>query len=200
MSADALTLLRDADPARDLEPLGEVEAERLRLAILASARRAPSRRRPRLALIAALAAVALLAAGFTAYKVAFEGSTAAQVRDSFAEQRQRVPLPPGATWADLDLEEQGVYAGSSDRWGLMLALGQAECAWFGYWVDGGAAQRAEAIDGMHRLRTLMPLHPEGALEDVGGYSQQSLDLYDGWVAAAARGDGTELRQFLRANC
>jgi hypothetical protein len=111
-----------------------------------------------------------------------------------------VPLPPGATWRTPNLDPNGIYAGQSDKVALMEAIDQSECAWFSYWANGDVGQKADAIDGMHALRKLMPLHPEGALEDVPGFGQQSLDAYDGWVAAAAAGDGTGVRQFLRANC
>jgi hypothetical protein len=202
MPADVHDLLRDADPARDLPPIGEIEAERLRLAIVGSPRR-PVRRRsraPRLALVAALLAIVLGAAGFTAYKVAFETSMPAQVQDWFVEVRDRVPLPPGATWHRPNLDRNGVYAGRSQRVALMEAINQAQCAWFSYWDEGGTGQKAYAIDGMRAIRKLMPLVPDGAMEDEGGFPQQSLDAYDGWVAAAAAGDGTGIRRFLIANC
>jgi hypothetical protein len=46
----------------------------------------------------------------------------------------------------------------------------------------------------------MPLHPEGALEDVGGFSADLLRSIDAMIAEAARGDGTTVRQHLLANC
>ena len=50
------------------------------------------------------------------------------------------------------------------------------------------------------LRQMMPLHPDGASEDAGGYDQNSLRATDREIAAAHRGDFTLLRQDLRANC
>ena len=47
--------------------------------------------------------------------------------------RDRVPLPPGTTWSELNLDPNGVYAGDPDRTGLMMALFQAQCAWVGDW-------------------------------------------------------------------
>jgi len=82
----------------------------------------------------------------------------------------------------------------------MHALYQAECAWWRYWDEGDAAQKAEALAGFRQVRTLMPLHPDGASEDVGGYDDSSLRFIDQMIAEAARGDGTNVRQFLLANC
>jgi hypothetical protein len=56
------------------------------------------------------------------------------------------------------------------------------------------------LAGFRQVRALMALHPEGAWEDVGGYSADSLRLIDAMIAEAARGDGTTVRQYLLANC
>lgn len=119
------------------------------------------------------------------------------MRSDFEDVTKTIPLPPGATWKDPNLDENGLYG---QRAGLMHALYQAECAWWRYWDEGDAAQKAEALAGFRQVRTLMPLHPDGASEDVGGYDDSSLRFIDQMIAEAARGDGTNVRQFLLANC
>jgi hypothetical protein len=201
MAADLTHLLRGADPIRQMPVADPDEAERLRRAIVAGPVRPAGRRssrRPVLAL--ALAALLILAAGFTVYRAALGGSTPDEVQTSFESVQKQVPLPPGASWRPLDLPRDVIFAGDADRAALMMALDQAQCAWFRYWRDGDAAERADAVVGMRRLRTLMPLHKEGQSEDAGGFDAASLQAYDGWVTAAAAGDGTGIRDYLRANC
>jgi hypothetical protein len=149
-------------------------------------------------------AVIVLGAGFTIYRTAFESGSADDVRTSFATVRNTVPLPPGITWQQLNLDGNGVYAGNPDRTALMMALFQAQCAWAGYWDDahtaGDAGRAAQGVQGMRELRPLMPLHRPGESEDTGGFDASSLDAWDALVASAAAGDPGPARQYLRANC
>lgn len=208
MPADLRTRLAAADPARELAPIAPAESDRLRRSIAGattprSAVRTRSRT-PNLLLAAALIAVSVLAAGFTVYRAAFESGSADDVRSSFATVRDTVPLPPGATWHGLNLDPDAVYAGNTDRTGLMMALDQAQCAWVGYWDDadrsGDAGAATEGVRGMRELRGLMPVHHPGDSEDAGGFDASSLDAWDALVASAAAGDSTLARQYLRANC
>ena len=148
MPADIRSRLAAADPARELRPIDAGDSELLLRSIIGATtprvvRHRPSRT-PRLLLAAALLAVLLLGAGFTAYRVAFESGTAGDVRRSFATVRDTVPLPPGTTWQELNLDPDGVYAGSPDHTALMMALFQAQCAWVGYWDDADRRRRCRA--------------------------------------------------------
>jgi hypothetical protein len=195
---DVLELLRRTDPARELQPASEDARERLRQAILAEPVPAPTRRAPRrrarLVLVAAALALIVSAGAWGVYNTLDSPET---VRDEFEDATKTIPLPPGAAWEDPNLDENGWYGQQA---GLMHALYQAECAWWRYWDEGDAAQKAEALAGFRQVRALMPLHPDGASEDVGGYSAELLRSIDSMIAEAARGDGTTVRQYLRANC
>ena len=209
MPADIRSRLTAADPARELRPIDAGDSDLLLRWIIGAptprvVRHRTRSRAPRLLLAAALLAVVLLGAGFTAYRVAFESGTAGDVRRSFATVRDTVPLPSGTTWQELNLDPDGIYAGSPDRTALMMALFQAQCAWVGYWDDadrgGDAARAGDAVHGMRELRAVMPVHHPGDSEDVGGFDASSLDAWDALVEGAAAGDPTLPRQYLRANC
>jgi hypothetical protein len=195
---DVIELLRRTDPARELQPATADARERLRQAIVAEPVPTPprraARRRARLVLVAAALALIVSAGAWGVYSTLDSPET---VRSEFEEATKTIPLPPGAAWADPNLDENGWYGQQA---GLMHALYQAECAWLRYWDEGGAAQKAGALAGFRRVRALMPLHPEGASEDVGGYDAGTLRFFDQMIAEAERGDGTNVRQFLRANC
>ena len=195
---DVLELLRQTDPARELQPAPADTRERLRQAIVAEPApggpRRPPRRRARRVLGAAVLALIVSAGAWSVYNTLDSPET---VRSEFEDVTKTIPLPPGATWKELDLDEDGWYG---QRAGLMMALSQAECAWWRYWDEGDVAQKAEALAGFRQVRALMPLHPEGASEDVGGYDDSSLRFIDRMIAEAERGDGTNVRRFLLANC
>jgi hypothetical protein len=210
MPADIRSRLAAADPARDLAPIGAVESQLLLGSIIGATsprpvrrHRAP-RRTPRLLLAAALLAVLLLGAGFTVYRAAFESGSPDDVRSSFAAVRDRVPLPPGTTWSELNLDSNGIYAGDPDRTGLMMALFQAQCAWVSDWDaadrSGDGARAAAAVQGMRQIRALMPVHHAGESEDAGGFDDTSIAAWNALAAHAAAGDPELARQYLRANC
>jgi hypothetical protein len=152
-------------------------------------------RRGRIALVAAVLALALAGAGWGVYSAAFDSPET--VRSDFRDVTAAIPLPPGATWEEPIPDEEGLYGQQA---GLMIALGQATCAWLGYWEDGDAGQKAEALAGFRRVRALMPLHPEGAPEEAGGYDAGSLRYFDELIAEAARGEAATVRQYLGPNC
>ena len=198
---DVLELVRAQDPARTLPPAPEAEREALRQRVLATPVRSTRRRRFRplaVAVAALVAALALATAGWGVYETVFQ--TADDVRADFATQTAGIPLPPGGQWQEPDLEG-GLYVGPAAR---MMALFQATCAWYEEWdaayrADDGPRMTA-ASDGFERVRALMPLHPEGASEDVGGYDAASLALYDATIREQRRGDPTRTEQYLVANC
>jgi hypothetical protein len=197
-ASDVLELLRRTDPARELQPASPDARERLRQAIVIEPaptppRRAP-RRRARLVLVAAALALIVSAGAWGVYSTLDSPET---VRSDFEDATRTIPLPPGSAWADPNLDENGLYGQEA---GLMHALSQAECEWLRYWAEGDAAQKAEALAGFRQVRALMPLHPEGASEDAGGYDAGTLSFFDQMIVEAERGDGTNVRQFIRANC
>lgn len=195
---DALDTLRRHDPAAALPPAEADARERLHRAIVAEPVRSRPEKRPRrrgrLVLVAAAVALVLSAAAWSLYSGSLD--TPETVSREFDDATKSIPLPPGETWDEPYLPD-GLYG---QRAALMAALAQAECAWLRYWDEGDAAQRSEALVGIRKLRTLMPLHPQGAPEEVGGYDESSLRATDRMIAEAARGDGRTVRQHLLANC
>jgi hypothetical protein len=140
-------------------------------------------------------ALALAAGGWALQSAVF--STSETVRDDFADVTTAIPLPPGAAWQGPSLDEDALYG---QRAALMLALGQASCAWLEYWSDGDSAQRAEALTGLRQVRALMPLHRPGEPEEAGGYDAGSLRFFDRMIAEAGRGETATVEQYLAANC
>ncbi|MGH3043014.1 MAG: hypothetical protein ACRDNG_14985 [Gaiellaceae bacterium] len=69
-----------------------------------------------------------------------------------------------------------------------------------YWSEGDTAQRSEALAGFRQVQALMPLHPEGAPEEAGGYDAGLLRYFDTLIADAEQGDASTARQYLPANC
>lgn len=194
---DLLELVRRNDPARGLPAAPADARERLRQAIVdeqvpARSRRT-SRRRLRLVLVAAVLALVLAAAGWGLQSFL----DAETVRGDFAEVTATIPLPPGATWEEPDLDENGWYGQEA---ALMMAHWQATCAWFQHWEEGDSAQRAKALAGFERLRATMQPRRPGAREDEGGHHASSLRAYDAAIAEMKRGEPTLVRQYLRANC
>lgn len=195
---DTFELLRRLDPAAHLAPAEPDARERLRRSIVATPVRQEPRRTPRsrgrVVLIVAVLALVLAAAGW-----GLRGSflnDAQTARGEFDEAAAMLRLPPGATWSDPHLDD-GFYGEGA---GLMFAQSQATCAWFEYWNEGDAAQRAEAVAGFERIRATMTPRRPGAWEDEPGYSADSLRFYDGFIADMKRGEPTGIRQYLLANC
>ena len=198
---DVLELVRAHDPARTLAPASDAEREALRLRVLATPVRSRRARRVRplaVALAVLVAALALATAGWGVYETVFQ--TADDVRADFDTQTAGIPLPPGVEWRVPDLEE-GLYVGPAAR---IMALEQAACAWLEEWDGayraGQAGRMAAATDGLGRVRALMPLHPAGASEDVGGYDETALAFYDAALREQGRGVPTRTEQYLVANC
>jgi len=199
---DVLELVRAHDPAGTLPPAPDAEREALRLRVLATPVRTARRRRARplaVAFAALVSALALATAGWGVYETVFQ--TADDVRSDFTVESAKIPLPPGAHWQEPSLDEQGLYVGPAAK---MFALWQATCIWFEEWDaayrSGDEPGMAAAAVGFERVRALMPLHPEGASEDVGGYDAASLAHYDRILREQRRGEPLNTEQYLVANC
>jgi hypothetical protein len=196
---DTFELLRRLDPAAGLASAEPEARDQLRRSIVATpVRQEPRgivRRRGRLALAVAGLALVLAAAGWGLGSSLLD--TAETVRSDFDEVTATIPLPPGAAWSDPNLDEAGFYG---EQAALMMAQWQATCAWFEYWKEGDAAERAEALAGFERLRATMQPRRPGALEDEAGHHSSSLRAYDAAIAEMKRGEPTLVRQYLRANC
>lgn len=199
---DVLELVRAHDPARALPPAPDAPREALRLRIIATPVRSTRTRRARplaVAFAVLVAALALATAGWGVYESVFH--TADDVRSDFVVESAKIPLPPGAHWQQPNLDEQGLYTGPAAK---MFALWQATCIWFEEWDtafrSGDEPRMAAAAAGFERVRALMPLHPEGASEDVGGYDDSSLALYDRILREQRRGEPLNTEQYLIANC
>jgi hypothetical protein len=198
---DVLELLREHDLARGLQPATAEARERLRRSIVAAPAPAPPsvrrlrRSRARLALAAAALALVLTTGGWAFYSAVLD--TPETVQDDFADVTETIPLPPGASWEQPKLDGDALYG---RRAALMIALGQATCAWLGYWSEGDSAQRAQALAGFRQVRALMPLHRDGEPEEAGGYDAGSLAYVDSLIAEAERGQAATVEQYLAANC
>jgi hypothetical protein len=203
MPADrAFARLRAHDPAGSLPDLDRESRERLRSRIVASPVGLPARRRfqrPAVALAAVVAMLAVTGVGWAVYRTLV--GTSAEVESELAVWRQRLPLPPGATWQRPDLDRSALYG---DRAGAMIAAGQATCAWFGYWLradeQGDPARLRVADAGIARVRAALPVHAPGDPEEAGGYTPGALAAYDSIVADQRRREPAATRQYLRANC
>jgi hypothetical protein len=155
----------------------------------------------RLLVVAAAVVIALVfaAVAWSVYAGVFE--SAAQVRNDFATESAHVPLPPGANWKPLGLDEQALYVGPAAK---MYALGQATCSWFAYWDEGhrnaDPTQTAAAQAGFARARAIMTLHRPGSSEDTGGYDAGSLALLDRVARDQRSGHARSTEQYLAANC
>jgi hypothetical protein len=196
----SISLLRANDPAKRLVPLAQEAQERLRAEIVrAPVRRRPTSRRLLVALAAGVAALLFAATGWAVYQSVFQG--AAEVRDDFATWTQRLELPPGAAWRQPNLDGEALYGGRAAQ---MIALSQATCAWLSYW-DGGykaqaAARMRAAVAGFAQVRAAMPVHPDGANEEAGGYAPQALAFYDRLIEQERRNVPELTEQYLVANC
>ena len=199
---DVLELVRAHDPARTLPRAPHAEREALRLRVLATPVRSTRTRRVRplaVAFAALVAALALATAGWGVYESVFH--TADDVRSDFPAEAAKIPLPPGAHWQEPNLDEQGLYTGPAAK---MEALWQATCIWFEEWDaafrSGDKPRMTAAAAGFERVRALMPIHPEGASEDVGGYDDSSLAFYDRILREQRRGEPSNTERYLIANC
>jgi hypothetical protein len=197
----SLGLLRAQDPARSLPALPADTTDRLRTQIVAvSPRKRPARRRLVVALAVGAATLLFAATGWAVHQGFFQ--TAADVRSDFATVTKNITLPPGAVWKTPNLDEQGVYPGK--RAAEVLAYLQATCAWLSYWDDAhktdATARMRSAVAGFVLVRAAMPFHPDGASEDVSGFDQGTLALYDRVIARQRANDATLTEQYLQANC
>jgi hypothetical protein len=197
----SLELLRSQDPARSLPALPVHARDRLRAQIVAaSPRKRPARRRLVVAFAVGAAALLFAATGWAIHQRFFQ--TAADVRGDLATVTENVALPPGAVWKTPNLDEHGLYAGT--RAAETLAYLQATCAWLAYWDDahraGASARMGSAVAGFVLVRAAMPFHPDGASEDLGGFDQGTLALYDRVIAQQRSNNATLTEQYLRANC
>jgi hypothetical protein len=143
--------------------------------------------------------LALAAGSWAVYSSVFQ--TSSQVRADFHSESSKIALPPGAMWRPPNLDEESLFVGPAAK---MYALMQATCAWLGYWDRGYRAgdrpRMRAAASGFAKVRSVMPLHPEGASEDVGGFASASLAVFDRMVREQRHGDPRLTRQYLRANC
>jgi hypothetical protein len=205
MPDDLMNVIARHDPAASLRPLPEAAVRSMRDGILGSTlgstpeRKVSRRRWP--VVVAAAVAVAGLAAAATVYSSIPGDDHAPTVRQQFAAVTKTIELPPGAHWRPLDLPADALYG---QRFALIAAIGQAQCAWYSHWSSAAAAGNqaitAQSYAAALRLRRMMPLHPAGASEDAGGYDRSSLRATDREIAAAHRGDFSLLKHDLRANC
>jgi hypothetical protein len=148
--------------------------------------------------VAIALALVFTATGFGVYSIFRTGD---EVRSDFSGEAAKIELPPGAAWHLPNLDSGGLYGGQAAR---MQAVAQATCAWLGYWIDGyrshDPAQMRAGVAGFQRVRAAMPVHPEGASEDLGGYDASSLRSFDTILAQERAGNPRAAERHVKANC
>jgi hypothetical protein len=201
-ASNALDFLRAHDPVKTLAPADQDGREALRTAIVSTPLKVrPSSVRVRLLVVAAAVVIALVfaAVAWSVYAGVFQ--SASQVRNDFATESAHIPLPPGASWKPLSLDEQALYAGPAAK---MYALAQATCSWFAYWDEvhrnADPTRTAAAQVGFARVRAMMPVHQAGSSEDTGGYDAGSLAFLDRVARDQRSGLVRSTEQYLAANC
>jgi hypothetical protein len=208
--ADPFAALRAADPAWLLAPLDDAghEAIAARAIALEPAHAAPRLRR--LVLVpAALLIVALLAGGAYAAYDRWVSPASPEYTQALRAAEADTPLPPGHRWAlPASLTDGTAPDGASVAVSLngarLLVTMNGICHWESAWADaiaqGSAAGRARSALAFDLLVGRIPLHIEGASEDVPSMDAAGIARYRAIGAAARRGDPSGLEDDLAINC
>jgi hypothetical protein len=110
-----------------------------------------------------------------------------------ASAESRTPLPPGSHFdASGFVTQSGVSYQSG--WFLSVAESEAQCKWYGYWLQGFNADDTTQMDAAQATFKLMdswPLYTD---------DPQTGQYFDSLEQKAELGDPTGLQQFISANC
>jgi len=131
------------------------------------------------ALLAALGGCGGPPAGFT---------TADEVRREIEQAKATTPMPPGATFRPITLDESGTYETGAGTHPIQF---QAMCAWFGYWLDGLATADQTQVE---EARTMVT-----RLRAMGTWQSGALYL-DDITERATLGDPSGLQEMIQNNC
>jgi hypothetical protein len=121
--------------------------------------------------------------------------TAKDVLADIKASKGTVPLPPGAVWRSIEVDESGAYGAS---WGRSMIEFQAACAWFQALVVAHASGDRAAIAASEPTVRAVPTwvtFSDPTLIDAG-----SRDHIAALVTAALDGDDDDMRSFIAANC
>ena len=208
--ADPFAALRAADPARLLPGIDDADRDVIiARALVAEPTRAPRRARRLLAVAAAILIVALLAGGAFAAYDRWVSPASPEYAQALKAAEADTPLPPGHTWALPAALTDGT---ASDGARVAVALNSARllvtlhaiCHWEDAWADAigqhSAAGRARSAAVYDRLVARIPLHVEGASEDIPSMDAAGIRRYHEIAAAARRGDPSGLTDDLQINC
>jgi hypothetical protein len=90
------------------------------------------------------------------------------------------------------------------RAAIMAATGQADCAWWDYWLAadrrGDRATMARALAGRIRVLALTPRHPRGASEDLGGIDASTVAYDRLLIRDAKAGQADRIASYVDVNC
>ena len=121
--------------------------------------------------------------------------TAREVLADIEAAKATVPLPPGAVWRSIEVDESGAYGASSGR--SMIEF-QAACAWFQALVVAHAYGDRAAIAASEPTVRAVPTWV--TFTDPTLIDAASRDHIAALVTAAVAGDDDEMRSFIAANC
>jgi hypothetical protein len=205
MLSDALDRLRAADPAAHASLSPDRRAELLDEIVCTPAPPATQTRRRmrrRAVLLVGVAALTVTSGSLAVAGVFSGPQTAHEVRADYDRAIKDIPLPSGATLADVTVENDALHAGR--RAGYMIALMHADCAWWREWRAGhrvrDAARQAAALAGQAKIVGLMPRAVEGQPEDIGGFTDSVFQQERRMRREAIAGDATTVDQNIHANC
>jgi hypothetical protein len=209
--ADPFAALRAADPARLLPPLDDAGRDVIvARALRAEQVRARRRRSRRLLLVpAALLLVVLLAGGAYAAYDRWVSPASPEYAQALAAAEADTPLPPGHTWAlppalTAGTAPDGFPQAVSLNGARLLVTLHAICHWEDAWADAiarhRAAGRARSAAVYDQLVARIPLHVDGASEDIPSMDAAGIQRFHEIGAAARRGDPSGLDNDLQINC
>jgi hypothetical protein len=208
--ADPFATLRAADPARLLPALGDAgRAAVVARAIAMEPTRAPRRTRRLLLVPVALLVVALLAGGAYAAYDRWVSPASPEYAQALQAAEADTPLPPGHTWAlpaalTDGTAPDGAGVAVSLNGARLLVTMHAICHWEVAWIDAiaqhSAPGRARSAAVYDQLVARIPVHVEGASEDIPSMEAAGIERYHEIGAAARLGDLSGLADDLRINC
>lgn len=115
-------------------------------------------------------------------------STVDEVRREIEQAKSTTPMPPGATFRPIKLDESAAYEAGSGTNPIQF---QAMCAWFGYWLKGlDLGDQAQVEQAQVRLAELRS----------SGMWRSGQQYLDDITERAKLGDPSGLQQMIQNNC
>jgi hypothetical protein len=109
------------------------------------------------------------------------------------EAQQATPLPPGASWDPLIIEEDAVWQAGEFRDRVEY---QARCKWYDYWTDAHAAGDEEAVATATAMFRTMGTWESATVGADASFRRLITRIED----QAELGDPSGIAEFVRLNC